>query len=123
MKKEIVSFFEKNPARGFKSKEIAKKLHINSDKDYSSLKAQLHQLYEKEFLLKSGKRYKLNTPANTITGELRINEGGFGFVIPRNDKTGDIFIASRNLNTAFSGDLVEVSLFAKQKGKNLEGQI
>jgi len=124
MKKEIVSFFEKNPDRSFKSKEIAGKLHINSDKEYSILKTQLHQLYEKEFLSKSGKRYKLNSsPANTITGELQINQGGFGFVIPKNNKAGDIFIASRNLNTAFSGDLVEVSLFAKQKGKNLEGQI
>ncbi|HVO76053.1 MAG TPA: ribonuclease R, partial [Ignavibacteriaceae bacterium] len=44
-------------------------------------------------------------------------------VIPKDNKRGDIFIASRNLNTAFSGDLVEVSLFAKQKGKNTEGQI
>ena len=36
---------------------------------------------------------------------------------------GDIFIASRNLSTAFSGDTVEVALFAKRKGKNIEGQI
>ncbi|HSP86662.1 MAG TPA: ribonuclease R, partial [Ignavibacteriaceae bacterium] len=35
----------------------------------------------------------------------------------------DIFVAARNLKTAFSGDKVEVTLFAKQKGKNLEGQI
>jgi ribonuclease R len=125
MKKEIISFFEKNATRSFKSKEIAKKLHINSEKEYSDLKSQLHQLYEKEFLSKNGKRYKLNSAAseNRITGELQINQGGFGFVVPKNKKTGDIFIASRNLNVAFSGDLVEVALFAKQKGKNLEGQI
>ncbi|MCK7523341.1 MAG: hypothetical protein MZV64_39650 [Ignavibacteriales bacterium] len=36
---------------------------------------------------------------------------------------GDIFIAARNIGTAFDGDLVEVELFARQKGKNIEGQI
>jgi len=125
MKKEIISFFEKNAARSFKIKEIAKKFHINSDKEYSDLKSQLHQMYEKEFLSKNGKRYKLKSasPANRITGELQINQGGFGFVVTKNRKSGDIFIASRNLNVAFSGDLVEVALFAKQKGRNLEGQI
>lgn len=126
MKKELISFFERNSTRSFKSKEIAAKLNINSDKEYSDLKSQLNQLYEQDYITKSGKRYKYNSssPSGSITGELRINQGGFGFVITKNKKTGDIFIASRNLNVAFSGDLVEVAIFAKQKGgKNLEGQI
>ncbi len=58
-----------------------------------------------------------------IVGELQISPGGFGFVISKDKKLGDIFIASRNLSTAFSGDTVEVALFAKRKGKNIEGQI
>jgi len=35
----------------------------------------------------------------------------------------DIFIATRNLGTAFNGDTVEVVLSAKQKGKNIEGRL
>ena len=64
-----------------------------------------------------------NASSGKITGELQISPGGFGFVVPNNKKLGDIFIASRNLSTAFSGDTVEVALFAKRKGKNIEGQI
>jgi ribonuclease R len=61
--------------------------------------------------------------SNRLIGNFVLNDGGYGFVTPKNSKTGDIFIAARNINTAFHGDKVEVVLFAKQKGKNLEGQI
>ena len=125
MKKKVVSFFRKNPGKSLKNKEIARRLKITSDHEYSALKAVLHKLYEENFLTKNGKRYKLNlTPDdNRITGRLEINQGGYGFVIPDKKEISDIFIAARNLNTAFSGDTVETVLFAKQKGKNFEGQI
>jgi ribonuclease R len=125
MKKKVVSFFRKNPAKSLKNKEMARRLKITSDHEYSALKAVLHKLYEENFLTKKGKRYKLNlTPDdNRITGRLEINQGGYGFVIPDKKGISDIFIAARNLNTAFSGDTVEAVLFAKQKGKNFEGQI
>jgi len=125
MKKKIISFFRKNPGKSLKSKEIAKRLKIKTDHEYSALKSALHKLYEENFLTKKGKRFKLNNipDDNRITGRLEINQGGYGFVIPNRKEIGDIFIAARNLNTAFSGDTVEVVLFAKQKGKNLEGQV
>lgn len=125
MKKKLISFFKKNSSFSFKSKEIAKRLNLTSEDEINSLKHFLYKLYEEDFLSKNGKRYKLNftSKTGTITGELQISPGGFGFVIPKDKKLGDIFIASRNLSTAFHGDIVEVALFAKRKGKNIEGQI
>lgn len=125
MKKKIKAFFKKNPGASLKPKELAKKLNITEDHDYAALKSVLHQLVEEEYLSKEGKRYKLFSmpETNRVTGQLTINQGGYGFVILKDSSMGDIFVASRNIGPAFSGDLVEVSLFAKQKGKNLEGQI
>ena len=125
MKKKIIAFFKKNPGKGLKSRDIAKMLKITDEHEYVSLKSFLHSLVDEEFLLKSGKRYLLNQviKSNKITGTLQITQGGFGFVIPKDSNINDIFIASRNLSTAFNGDTVEVILFANQKGKNLEGQI
>ena len=125
MKKKIISFFKKNAGTSFKNKEIAKRLKLASEEELVSLKHFLHQLYEENFLTRNGKRYKLNQNASSgkLIGELKISPGGFGFVVPNDKKLGDIFIASRNLSTAFSGDTVEVALFAKSKGKNVEGQI
>jgi len=125
MKNQIKSFFKRNTKSSFKSKEIAKRLKIRDDNSYQLLKATLHQLESEQFLSRNGKRYKLYTlpDTNRLIGQFNLNEGGYGFVIPKNSKTGDIFIAARNINNAFHGDKVEVVLFAKQKGKNLEGQI
>lgn len=125
MKKEIIALFKKNPSKSFKAKEIAKRLFISEDHAYASLKAQLHKLQEESFLSRDGKRFKLNTipESNKIIGTLEINSSGFGFVIPETKNLGDIFISARNLGTAFDGDKVEVTLLAKQKGKNLEGQV
>ena len=119
------SFFKKNPGKGLKSRDIAKMLKITDEHEYVSLKSFLHSLVDEEFLLKSGKRYLLNQviKSNKITGTLQITQGGFGFVIPNDSNIKDIFIATRNLSTAFNGDTVEVILFANQKGKNSEGQI
>ena len=125
MKKKIISFFKKNPGRGFKTRDVALKLDITDEHDYASLKACLHSLVEEEFISRSGKRYMLNhsPKSNKITGTLQITQGGFGFVVAKESKMRDVFVAARNLSTAFNGDTVEVSLFANQKGKNLEGQI
>lgn len=125
MKKELKAFFNRNQGRGFKSKDIADKLGFNADHEYASLKAVLHKLESESFLIRVGKKYQLNKvqQSNRLKGRLEINRNGFGFVNINNEKHGDIFIAARNIGTAFDGDLVEVELFAKQKGKNIEGQI
>ncbi len=125
MKKKVIAFFKKYQGREFKSKDIAKKLGISNDHEYSSLKAMLYQLSQEGFLLKSNKKYRLNAipQSNRFTGTLQVTPGGYGFVILKNEKMKDIFVSARNLNTAFNKDTVEVVLFAKQKGKNLEGQI
>jgi len=125
MKNQIKSFFKKNPDRSFKSKEVAKRLKIKDDRKYLLLKKDLHKLESEQFLSRKGKRYKLFSmpDSNRLTGYFELNEGGYGFVKPKNSKAGDIFIAARNTSSAFHGDKVEVVLFAKQKGKNLEGQI
>jgi len=125
MKNQIKTLFKENPSSSFKSKEVAKRLKIKDDSTYLILKNELHKLESEQFLSRNGKRYKLNThpDSNKLIGYFNLNEGGYGFVTPKNSKTGDIFIAARNISSAFHGDKVEVVLFAKQKGKNLEGQI
>lgn len=125
MKKKIIAFFKKNPGRQFKSKEISKKLGIDTEHEYSSLKAALDSLYKEGFLTKSGKRFKHNpsVQSGTVTGVLEVAQGGYGFVVLKEKSVNDVFIAARNLGTAFNGDTVEVALFAQQKRKNQEGQV
>ncbi len=126
MKKKLVSFFKKNPGKALKARELAKQLEITEEHEYQSFKALLHQLLEEDLIVRQGKRFQLKIEnAKIISGELQMHPRGFGFVLPKKEGSRDIFIAGRNLGTAFHGDIVEVALFAEQKkkAKNLEGEI
>lgn len=124
MKKKLISLFNKYHGKSLKITDIADKLDILSDHEYSALKAMLFDLVEENFLTKVGKRYKLNNRIeNKLIGTISLTEAGYGFVVFKDSGLKDVFIAARHLGTAFNGDQVEVSLFAKQKGKNLEGQV
>jgi ribonuclease R len=125
MRKKVESFFKRNPGKAFKNKEIAERLDINTTEDYTLLKKILHKLIKDGYLFRKGKRYQINLfpNSNKLRGKLQIHNNGYGFVVPDSKKLDDIFISARNIGTAFDGDIVEVVLFAKQKGKNIEGQI
>lgn len=126
MLKEIKKYFNANPSLAVKSNKLAEVLGISTDEAYSSLKQILHTLNEEGFLIRQGKKFKLNSGSdNRMIGTLEVNTAGYGFVVPRSGKQEDIFIAQRNLGTAFHGDLVEVLLLARQKKKKAktEGQI
>jgi len=126
MKRKIKLFFEQHPGLSIKPRELAKKLNMLAEYEYSALKQILYELFEEGFLVREGKRYLLNrTTVSQIRGRLEIVPDGFGFVVCENAKYGDIFISSKNLGGAKDGDIVEIILFKKQKRnrKNFEGQV
>lgn len=126
MKKEIKSYFKNHPTIKVKTKEIANHFNISEEYAYAELKHILYKLTEEGFLERQGKRYSLSSSGeNKLIGQLQIlAEGGFGFVTLKNKSTKtDVFIAGKNLSTAFDGDIVQVALLARQKGKNIEGEI
>jgi len=125
MKKAIKAFFKNHSSLRLKSKELAKKLNISDESAYAELKHYLHALTDEGFIEKQGKRYQLNKfNTGKLIGTLQIiNNGEYGFVILKDQDIKDIFVAGKNLNTSFNGDLVEVVLIASRRGKNLEGEI
>ena len=125
MKKQIKAFFKNNPGRSIKARDLAKILGLSASHELEAMKAALYDLTEEMFLKRNGKRYQLNSTnlTNTMTGILHIAPGGYGFVEVDNVGMKDIFIAERNIGTAFSGDKVEVYIYGSHKGKSLEGQI
>ncbi len=126
MKKEIKSYFKNHSSLKVKSKDIAKHFGITEEYAYAELKSILHKLTEEGYLEKQGKRYSLSSfGSDKLIGQLQIvGEGDYGFVVLKDQtyKT-DVFIAGKNLGTAFDGDIVHVNLLAKKHGKNIEGQI
>lgn len=125
MKKTLIAFFKNHPSLKIKAKEIANQLQIVDDHVYAELKHFLHSLTTEGFIKKEGKRYQFNAVAHgKLIGTLQIvGEGDFGFVVLKDKNIKDVFVTGKNFNTAFDGDIVEISLIASRRGKNLEGEV
>jgi len=125
MIKKIKTFFKNHPQLSIKVRELAKRLDATETEEYTQLKQALHQLQKEGYLERQGKRFRFNhVEEDKLVGTLQIvAEGNFGFVKLPTSRMNDIFIPAKYLDTAFDGDTVEVSLLAKKRGKNIEGQI
>lgn len=65
-----------------------------------------------------------NTKEQIIIGTLSKHKKGFGFVIPEEDKNGDIFISQSGINGAMNGDYVAVKLLPPwESDRTREGTI
>ncbi len=124
MKKIIKTYFDTNPNVAISAKALEKKLRIKKQ-DYEFFKQEIYAVLKEGYITKTGKRYKLNRESKKkMIGDLQLVNGqNYGFVIFKDKNLKDVFISEKNLNTAFDGDKVEVSLFAKRTGKNQEGQV
>ncbi|WP_051280090.1 ribonuclease R [Anaerovorax odorimutans] len=70
------------------------------------------------------KHRKTLKDVDLIIGTLQKHRKGFGFVIPQNDKNGDIFISNNNIKNAMNGDIVNVKLLdSNNSEKTREGII
>ncbi len=126
MKKELKAFFKQHPSIKIKPRELAKKLNAREPHLYAKLKDALFNLYKEGLLDKEGKRYSLHVEVKQkkFTGVIQIiDDGKYGFVVLNNSVIKDVFIAERNIGTALNGDLVEIELFEKHRGKNKEGKV
>jgi ribonuclease R len=69
-----------------------------------------------------GGRLSINSKPNVVQGRLLLSRTGHGFVMP-NDKTGEIYISSRDLGGALHGEDVKLIIKDTRAGKNREGKI
>jgi len=117
---KILRLLKASPS-GMSAKELSRVLDIHKS-EYRYFRAGLEKLLSQQQIAKSKnrKKYILPPKPRRVVGELSITRGGFGFV--HDDETGlDVFISRDHLNTAFDRDTVEVNLYARSRGKNLEG--
>ncbi len=67
-------------------------------------------------------KYKLKSRGGYVCGIVQMIRSGAAFIITE-DVAEDVYVSSRNLNHAFSGDKVKVYLYARKKGDRLMGEI
>lgn len=125
---KILQFLERYPNETFKSKELARRLKIRSEKDYQQFKKILRSLQDENKILRiRGKKYGHLYEKQISIGKLNISSRGFGIVVLK-ENGEEIFIQQENLGNGEHNDIVEVLIYpqsSKQKarGARKEGEV
>jgi ribonuclease R len=124
----VKRFFDRHSNKGYRSREVRKKLNIDDENEFQALRRVLHAMADRgELIYSKSKGYtRPGVRSNELTGTLMITRSGMGFVAV--EGMNDIYIAKRSLSTAFNGDTVRVALFGERKSKKnrderVEGEV
>ncbi len=130
LKKKVMAHFAGHPRTRITLKDLARHLKVNGKEQFQTLRSVIDEL-ERKGSLDTDERGRLGYVVQkkksgaqqrprALTGRLSVTRRGLGFVrVEGLDQ--DIRIAPKFQHTALSGDLVEVSLFARPKGRRDEG--
>jgi ribonuclease R len=119
----VVGVFTNRPSQTFNYKQLAKRLGIKDVAGRRQIIPILEHLAEKGELVElyPGK-YKLKSKGGYIYGTVDMTQFGYAF-IQSEALEEDVFISRNNLNHALNGDYVKVYLYARRKGKRVEGEV
>lgn len=123
-KKKIVDFMKEDAYKPLKFSELAVVLDVPQE-DREELAAVLEEL-EQEGLIYKTKRDRYGTPErmNLVAGRLQGNERGYGFLVPDDELTEDVFIPAEGMSGAMHNDRVIARLSSKSSGdRRTEGEI
>ena len=119
----VLGIFTNRPSQTFNYKQLAKRLNIKDVAGRRRIIPILEHLSEKGDLLEiyPGK-YKLKSKGGHIYGKVDMTQFGYAFILS-DAVEEDVFISRNNLNHALNGDYVKVYLYARRKGKRVEGEV
>ncbi|MDP4185495.1 MAG: ribonuclease R [Bacteroidota bacterium] len=119
----IMGLFHDNPQKSFNYRQIATVLSIKDNENKALITVALDELKESNLLdeFERGK-FKLKSRAGEVTGVIELDPQGFGY-LNSEELEEQVFIAQANLMHAMDGDHVRVSLYARHKKKELEGEV
>ena len=126
-KKELVemllNYFRTKPNEAFSLKQLFQALKLTTHPGKMLCIDVVEEMVEDNFLIEIEKgRYKINDKGQILTGTFQRKSNGKNSFIP-DDGGEPIFIAERNSAHSMNNDKVKVSLCAKCKKRQLEGQV
>lgn len=123
LKKVMLSLMYEEPARIFNYKQMSSMLGIKDHDSRKLVSVALEELSENGYIESHGHgKYRLKVRGGYVVGILDIQSKGYAYVRSEEVDT-PVYIASRNMMHALTGDKVRVHLFARRKGHDLEGEI
>nr|MBD3623724.1 ribonuclease R [Sunxiuqinia sp.] len=123
LKKAILDVFYGDPQKTYNYKQLGNLLGVKDPETRKLINVVLDELAENENLeqVQRGK-FKLKSRGGDVCGRVDMQPQGFAYV---NSEEVDqpVLVSQRNLNNAMEGDTVRVSLYARRKKHQLEGEV
>lgn len=121
---KVLSVFKASSSKTFNYKQIASKLSVNDTQGRNAIIKSLGKLTAQKILKQASPgKYTLSVDQNNYReGIIDVNSSGNGYLLMP-EGVDDIFIARRNLNRAFNGDLVLVYPLNRKKSGRKEGEV
>ncbi len=124
----IMQHLTEKAGQAFNYKQVTEMLGLKSKGDRLEVQDLLFDMAAAGMINETtAGRYRVPArETSRVTGVVDMTSHGSAYIIPDDkEETGsdDIFVAQKNLNTALHGDKVEVALFARKAGRQLEGEV
>lgn len=119
----LINYFRMKPTDSFTLKQLFTGLNLTTHPLKMLCTDTVQEMLEDSFLIETEKgHYKLNDKGQILIGTFQRKSNGKNSFIPE-DGGEPIFIAERNSTHAMNNDKVKISLCAKRKRHELEGQV
>lgn len=119
----IVTIFDKNPTQTFNYKELSKAFGYHDVSNKRLIGIVLDELVNQGKLYETSRgQYRLKSDQELLEGRVDMTSRGAAYIVIE-DSDDDIYIHPKNTNTALHGDIVKVTVFAKNAGRKTEGEI
>ena len=123
LSRSIIDILRKNSGKTYNYKQIASVLGVNDASSRNQIIKKLAQLAAKKEIKETDRgKFTIEENKNYYTGVLDLTTKGYGYVMVE-EFADDIFIAQKDLNSAFDGDTVEIYVYNRRRRKRSEGEI
>lgn len=124
VRKSLQQLFDDNPGKGFNFRQIARAVPAGNKAGNEALFAALEKLENTGKIkhLPNG-NYVSSRKGKSLTGRVDHVHPRFAYIVTGIEGQKDIYVKTRDLDTALHGDTVEVELLTRQSGESPEGKV
>ena len=124
MREKILKILGEVETKKLTIEDIKELLGIKSSDDFKKVIKEVNKLEDEALIIESNNHeYSLIKYTDFVVGHLDLKEKGFGFVMPIDPQTDDIFISKDLVNGAMNMDKVLVYVSRNRSGTRPEGEI
>jgi len=122
---ELMEFMQSKAYKPMTYQELEQHFAIDNAQDFKQLLRMLAELEQEGKIIRTrNNRYGVPERMNLLRGKLQANPKGFGFLLPEDRESPDVYIHANDMNGAMNGDTVLVRVTSKgAAGGRQEGEV